>query len=86
MTQYIYLFHTREFINAKQPIYKIRKTTKQNFTQFFEYQINAVAAVYHLLMQYYTVPVCRIICPIPGKSLNPFALGLRLVTTSKPGT
>jgi uncharacterized membrane-anchored protein YjiN (DUF445 family) len=42
MTQYVYLSHTREFFNAKQPIYKIGKTTKQNFTRFSEYARGSV--------------------------------------------
>jgi T5orf172 domain len=42
MTQYVYLFQTREFFNAKQPIYKIGKTKQPNFTRFSEYPRGSV--------------------------------------------
>ena len=42
MTQYVYLFHTREFFNSNQPIYKIGKTTKPNFTRFSNYPKGSV--------------------------------------------
>jgi hypothetical protein len=35
--QYIYLLHTREFINCKMPVYKIGKTKKPNFERFSTY-------------------------------------------------
>lgn len=42
MTQYIYLLQTREFVNSKEPIYKIGKTTKLNFTRFNQYPQGSV--------------------------------------------
>ena len=42
MTQYVYLFHTREFFNSNKPIYKIGKTTKPNFTRFSNYPKGSV--------------------------------------------
>ena len=42
MPQYVYLFHTREFLNSNQPIYKIGKTTKPNFTRFTNYPKGSV--------------------------------------------
>jgi hypothetical protein len=42
MTQYIYLLQTREFVNSKDPIYKIGKTTKLNFTRFKQYPQGSV--------------------------------------------
>lgn len=42
MTQYIYLLQTREFVNSKEPIYKIGKTTKLNFTRFKQYPQGSV--------------------------------------------
>jgi phage anti-repressor protein len=37
MAEYIYLLQTREFINSKQNIYKIGKTTQPNLTRFNSY-------------------------------------------------
>lgn len=34
---YIYLLHTREFINAKKNIYKVGKTSKENLCRFNQY-------------------------------------------------
>ena len=42
MSQYVYLFHTREFFNSNKPIYKIGKTTKPNFTRFSNYPKGSV--------------------------------------------
>jgi T5orf172 domain len=42
MTQYVYLFHTREFFNSNQPIYKIGKTEQPNFTRFASYPKGSV--------------------------------------------
>ena len=42
MSQYVYLFHTRELFNSNQPIYKIGKTTKPNFTRFSNYPKGSV--------------------------------------------
>ena len=36
-TNYIYLLHEREFVNAKQNIYKVGMTTKPNFIRFNQY-------------------------------------------------
>ena len=40
--QYVYLIQTREFVNSKEPIYKIGKTTKINFTRFLQYPKDSV--------------------------------------------
>ena len=37
MSHYIYLLQTREFINAKKPIYKLGKTTMENMKRFKQY-------------------------------------------------
>ena len=42
MAQYVYLFHTREFFNTNQPIYKIGKTVQPNFTRFTNYPRGSV--------------------------------------------
>jgi Zinc-finger of C2H2 type len=36
-TQSVYLLQTREFINAKQNVYKIGRTTKDNYIRFTQY-------------------------------------------------
>lgn len=38
---YIYIIHERDFINAKQPIYKIGKTTKTIQTRYVQYPKNS---------------------------------------------
>ena len=40
--QYIYLIQTREFVNSKEPVYKIGKSTKINFTRFLQYPKESV--------------------------------------------
>ena len=40
--QYVYLIQTREFVNSKQPIYKIGKTKQINFTRFMQYPKGSV--------------------------------------------
>ena len=35
--QYIYLIQTREFVNSKEPIYKIGKSKQMNYTRFTQY-------------------------------------------------
>ena len=40
--QYVYLIQTREFVNSKEPVYKIGKTTKINFTRFLQYPKGSV--------------------------------------------
>lgn len=42
MTEYIYLFHTKEFVNSRQPIYKFGKTTKPNHGAFEEHPIGTI--------------------------------------------
>lgn len=37
MAQYVYLLQTREFINSRQPIYKIGRTKQANFKRFGNY-------------------------------------------------
>ena len=39
MTQYIYLFQTKELVDSKQPIYKFGKKTKPNLEEFYEYPV-----------------------------------------------
>ena len=39
MTEYIYLFHTKEFVNSRQPIYKFGKTTKLNHGALEEHPV-----------------------------------------------
>jgi Meiotically up-regulated gene 113 len=34
---YVYLFHTKEFVDAKEPVYKIGKSTQSNFKRFNQY-------------------------------------------------
>ena len=34
---YVYLFHTKEFVDSKEPVYKIGKSTKPNFERFQQY-------------------------------------------------
>jgi hypothetical protein len=40
--QYVYLIQTREFVNSKQPVYKIGKTKQINFTRFMQYPKGSV--------------------------------------------
>jgi hypothetical protein len=35
--QYIYLIQTREFVNSKEPIYKVGKTKQSNYSRFLQY-------------------------------------------------
>ncbi len=35
--EYIYLIQEREFINSKQPIYKIGRTKQNNYKRFEQY-------------------------------------------------
>ena len=42
MAQYVYLFHTKEFFNSHQPIYKIGKTKQPNFNRFKNYPRGSV--------------------------------------------
>ena len=41
-TQSVYLLQTREFINAKQDVYKIGRTTKNNYIRFTQYPKGSV--------------------------------------------
>jgi hypothetical protein len=34
---YVYLFHTKEFVDLKEPVYKIGKTTKPDLERFHQY-------------------------------------------------
>jgi Meiotically up-regulated gene 113 len=34
---YVYLFHTKEFVDSKEPVYKIGKSTQSNFKRFNQY-------------------------------------------------
>ena len=34
---YVYLFHTKEFVDSKEPVYKIGKSTQPNFGRFNQY-------------------------------------------------
>ena len=34
---FVYLFHTKEFVDLQEPVYKIGKTTKPNFERFQQY-------------------------------------------------
>jgi hypothetical protein len=40
--QYVYLIQTREFVNSKEPVYKIGKTKQINFTRFMQYPKGSV--------------------------------------------
>ena len=42
MTEYIYLFHTKEFVNSRQPIYKFGKTTKLNHGALEEHPVGTI--------------------------------------------
>ena len=43
MTQhYVYLFHTKKFVDSKEPVYKIGKTTQPNFERFNQYDEGAL--------------------------------------------
>ena len=40
--QYVYLIQTREFVNSKQPVYKIGKTKQINYSRFIQYPKGSV--------------------------------------------
>jgi hypothetical protein len=42
ITEYIYLLRTREFVNAGEKIYKVGRTTKENYTRFNQYPNGSV--------------------------------------------
>ena len=44
--QYVYLFHTKEFADSKEPVYKIGKSTQPNFKRFNQYE----GALFHFQM------------------------------------
>ena len=51
MTQhYVYLFHTKKFVDSKEPVYKIGKTTQPNFGRFNQYD---EGAIFHFQMSCY---------------------------------
>ena len=39
---YVYLFHTQKFVDSKEPVYKIGKTTQPNFERFNQYDEGAL--------------------------------------------
>jgi T5orf172 domain len=39
---YVYLFHTQKFVDSKEPVYKIGKTTQPNFERFNQYDDGAL--------------------------------------------
>ena len=39
---YVYLFHTKKFVDSKEPVYKIGETTQPNFERFNQYDEGAL--------------------------------------------
>ena len=39
---YVYLFHTKRFVDTKEPVYKIGKSTQPNFERFNQYVEGAI--------------------------------------------
>jgi hypothetical protein len=41
-TQYVYLLQTREFLNSKEPVYKIGRSKQDNYSRFSQYDLGSV--------------------------------------------
>ena len=42
VTQYVYLLQTREFLNSKEPVYKIGRSKQDNYARFSQYGLGSV--------------------------------------------
>ena len=41
-TEYVYLLQTREFLNSKEPVYKIGRSKQDNYSRFSQYGLGSV--------------------------------------------
>ena len=41
-TEYVYLLQTREFLNSKEPVYKIGRSKQDNYARFSQYGLGSV--------------------------------------------